>query len=684
MRSATMFTITALFFVALIPCNAQEQPVGRMLLGPAAGIDFALNQSDIGVFGASGECGVFGSGTGIEKMFGGSFSMPSLFSPDFGLTVDFGASMASATLYADPVDPIRIFDRKNERLVELDREYQLATEKLDAYLDLLGRLHITERFSVALGASLRYQASSSYTQSDNVLGPGDYAFSDGQRQHTMPMGQELTPAAIVAGPTLRASYEVPLRFGALLVPELSIRADLTSSVRQASWQRYLAGAKVGLLFDITPSPPEPEPPPPVEPPAEPVVVVARQKPRLAASISLYGIDEQNRPINVTKVHVNEVLYRQHSPLLPAVFFEHDSAVFPERYTQLAPGQTDSFSVDRLLGLDLLDIQHHTLDVVGSRLRENPSSRVVVIGSTSKDESAALARARAEKVRSYLEETWGIARSRIALHEGGGSMERSSESTDDGRADNRRVELSSGADGLLDPLMTEQIVRDFDPPTIKMSPTYDAEAGMKSWTLTITQGSNVIARYSNLDAGALTAPELTWHLASEQIDSALEPLVAQLTVEDSTGAIVTARDEVGLSLERRVTVVDGRVERDGDREQISYSLVGFDYNSANPGRQNEALVREIAALVRAGGKITVTGYTDRIGEEQHNVELSSQRAARVAALLRSRLDTRGVRNVTIKTMGAGIETARFRNDLPEGRVLSRGVRVLVEQTVGGEE
>ena len=39
---------------------------------------------------------------------------------------------------------------------------------------------------------------------------------------------------------------------------------------------------------------------------------------------------------------------------------------------------------------------------------------------------------------------------------------------------------------------------------------------------------------------------------------------------------------------------------------------------------------------------------------------------------------GIESVQFTATGAGIETARFANDVPEGRVLSRGVSILVEQ------
>jgi outer membrane protein OmpA-like peptidoglycan-associated protein len=91
-----------------------------------------------------------------------------------------------------------------------------------------------------------------------------------------------------------------------------------------------------------------------------------------------------------------------------------------------------------------------------------------------------------------------------------------------------------------------------------------------------------------------------------------------------------------------------------------------------------VIREAAALIHPGARIVVTGYTDRQGMEQRNAELSADRARRVAAALREQLEANGVNDVSVQAAGAGIDTERFQNDLPEGRALSRGVYIQVEQ------
>ncbi|MBS1914561.1 MAG: OmpA family protein [Bacteroidetes bacterium] len=651
-----------------------ERPA--ILVGPIIGVGGAIDRSTIPVFNGSSDCGIFAHGTSLDAGGGAALLFPNLFSNDFGAEADVRIGVVRDRLRADPVDPTRLVD--SGTLVTLDREFDLDASSTVAACDLLVHYRAASPITIAGGVSFGIRLSTTFNAIDRVLGPGDYAFDGGQRQRQLIDGTPLTRALPAVGPLIRGTYRLPIG-RAMLVPAVELRADLISPARRTSWQRYQLGATLSLLFNVTPSPVPPPPPPDTSKPIEPVVVVARERPRLSATIALYGMDENNEPQPVAKVHVNEVLFRTHAPLVPAVFFQADASRFADRYARLTPDAANRFRPDDMVGLDLLTIQHHMLDVIGFRLRNDTSARITLYGSTARGEDPAIARERSRDVQKYLMETWAIPQERIIISQSVGMMERSNETTDDGRDDNRRVEIIANRDGVLAPAVTEQIVREFDPPVIKLAPSYEAEAGVKSWDLSLTQQGRSIAHYSNRDSGMLAAPEMTWNLASQKIDSGLAPLTATITVEDSTGAVVTAHNQMPLQLERRVSVVDGRIVRQGDMEQVSYTLVGFNYDSPDPGRQNEIAVREIADIVQPGATVTITGYTDRIGELQRNVELSAQRASRVASLLRARLDARHLKGVQVKTAAGGIDALRFGNDVPEARMLSRGVGIVVEQS-----
>ncbi|MBS1910501.1 MAG: OmpA family protein [Bacteroidetes bacterium] len=658
--------------LAVPVASRAQQEKSTILAGPILGLGGAIDRSTIPVFSGSPECGTFARGTSIAVGAGGLLQLPNLFNNDLGAELGLRLNSVRSRLRTNPVDPTRLVD--NGTLVTLDREFDLDVNSVVVACDLLLHYRIAERLTVAGGPSIGVRISSTFNAVDRVLGPRDYAFDDGQREHQLVGGTPLSRALLAMGPVIRGACELPVG-RVVLLPALELRADLLSPVQHTSWQRYQLGVNLGLLFDLTP--PAPAPADTVRP-VQPVVVVARERPRLSASIGLYAVDENNQRQPVAKVHVSEVLFHSHAPLIPAIFFDPGVSQFADRYVRIAPDGARRFRPDDLAGQNLLAVQHRVLDVIGYRMRGDTAARLTLFGSVSRGESPMLARDRARSLQKYLVETWAVQPERIIISESAGMMERSNENSEDGRADNRRVEILSNHDGVLAPVATDQIVREFDPPLVKLVPSYVAEAGVKRWELSLTQQGRTIARYSSNDSGKLAAPEMTWNLETEKIDSGLAPLVGSITVEDSTGAVVTAQNQVPLQLERRVSVVEGHVVRQGGREQLSYSLVGFNYDSPEPGRPNELALREIADAVQPGATITITGYTDRIGEHRRNVELSAQRAARVAALLHARLEARHLESVQVTTAAGGIDAQRFGNDVPESRMLTRGVGIVVEQ------
>lgn len=662
-------TLLALCLVAAGSSPAQQRDSsGQVLFGPVLGMNWGWESGRIPIYAFSSECGEFRSGTTRVISGGAILSFPSLFSDNLGLSLGAGVAWSTGRFIGQPAEPTSIVD--GNRLIRLEREYYLDHEFFRADLDVLGTLRPFTYLELGAGLTAGFIPSISFTQTDNILGPEDYSFLDGQRSHVMDEGKiaQLRRSGAHFGPKLHIASMLPMGRELWMQPALTAQADLLSPVQDLSWQRISVGARLAVLFNLAPAPDTAEPPADI-PPAAPL---------LNASIELYGIDAEGNSQPVAAISVDERLYRQHTPLLPLLYFDRDAASLPVRYRSLTPAATYTFSLDSLGVLGIMEMQLHALDIIGFRLRNDSAATITLAGSTSREESPSLARSRAETVRSYLIRAWGISPSRIVFGEGAGRLQRSSEATEDGRADNRHVEIVSRSPGILVPIITEQVVRNFNPPMIRIVPTYEAQAGLKDWTVTISQEGTVITRYSYQESRTRPEPEMAWSIIHDRIDSELAPLVAELTVEDSTGNVATSRTQIALVLLKQLTVIDGRVEREGDREHIGHTLVAFDYNSPEPGAQHMVALEAMARDVRNGARIAIVGYADRIGDERYNAGLSLSRAQRVADVLRQRLQGLGITDVTITTTGAGIESERFSNDLPEGRALSRGVLVTIEQ------
>jgi len=77
-------------------------------------------------------------------------------------------------------------------------------------------------------------------------------------------------------------------------------------------------------------------------------------------------------------------------------------------------------------------------------------------------------------------------------------------------------------------------------------------------------------------------------------------------------------------------------------------------------------------IRANSRVSVIGYTDRIGGDDYNKKLSAERAQTVRLFLQSR-----AKDASYSSSGVGESTELFPNASPIGRQLSRTVQVIVE-------
>jgi len=634
-----------------------------LLVGPIFGASGAYRFGSISVYAGSPECGVFESGLGSSMWGGIRLALPQLFGR-WGAQTTVALSHSVTTMNTTPVDPQFIRSAETGELVELDRRYQLRTALRGLRLDLLASTSPHERLVVAFGPSLTTFSSVEQEQVDTILGPGRTSFSDGQRSHPMTGRTELRPAFCTLDAVASVGYTLPLAKGGwvALVPELQARLGLVSAFQGLPLRGFELGASLALLVDLLPSS-EPEPPSDTTQP--------QRVPLLAAAIDLRGVDAAGVEHDRATVTVDEVLSRRYVPLLPAIFFEQGATTPASRYIL-----TDSATLSRTDNLDPMTIHVRIFQVLGERMRAEPSAQLTLFGSTTSGEPASLAYKRAVAVRDLLVARCGIAPERITVGSGDGGMRRSSDAAPDGRAENRRVVIASSSPRILAPFVMESVDRTFDPPGIVAHPTMQAEAGVRRWEVVLRQADVVVQRASSDGDESMT--EMVWTIGAGQGDTTLTPISAVLEVEDSTGARIVAHDEMPVSVRRRARVVGGRGRDDAD--STIYTLVAFDFNDIEPLEENRKFLEEVVATFDGESQVEVVGFTDRLGEPAYNSGLSRRRAERVGAMLRDLAAQHGL-NVSVVVEGQGANESRFTNELPEGRIFSRGVQVRVTRPVG---
>lgn len=671
-------TMLVLGTIAPSPLPAQQHPDTTahpsFLIGPFGSYLLGAQTGTFQVFAGSPGCGTFDGAQRTATMFGIAATYRRDTSHHLSVTARASWGRAEATYATAPLEDQRLFDTVAQQVMELQREYRLTATTTQLSLDLLADYQPMPGLLVSAGAWFSYRLGGTFQQTDNILAPADRSFNDGERQRNMAQGQQLTAASFGLGPVLRVAADLPFAKRMRLQPELAARAEVVSGVKEMGWYGISGVAGLTLMFDLSPAPDTPTTPitPPPPDTTQPV-----RAPVLQASLKISGMDEAGKPSPQAWINVREVIQRTTIPFLPSIFFDSAETGLPTRYLQIPKAQADTFTISLLVGKGALELHQQGLNVLGLRMRNDPTSRLVLIASASPNEPAAIGQERANNVREYLTSVWGVSPRRVQLRTAPATS-LPLDAASDQQAELRNVTFASTSPLLTASLTTEQLVRDFNPPRINLSPTWEAEAGLRRWEIRMMQGNHTVANFSSDDSAAGSSKNFAWQIQEQQIDSSLGSISAQLTVVDSAGQSVTATDSILLKMRRDTTVIETSSIQQGKLERITQTLVGFDYRTAQGNSDHQRLIRELSERVAPGAAITITGYTDRIGDDRANQQLSRERAEYVAGLLRQFLMQRSISNATITTIAAGAQTSRFPNNLPEGRILSRGTVVVVEQ------
>lgn len=428
----------------------------------------------------------------------------------------------------------------------------------------------------------------------------------------------------------------------------------------------------------------------------------------ALGLEAFSRDTMGREIKAAQIRVEEFASRQLFPLLMYVFFDQNSDALPARYRRLRSQETESFAERAIGNFETLDIYAHILNVVGKRLRERPASSIALVGCLgavgdshgSEESTPLLARRRAEEVKSYLTETWGIAPERIRIQERGLPAEFSRASDERAKAlmldvaENRRVEIYSDDWEIIEPVLSADTLRLLSYSRLSFRPRFtnqsaaDGNAGdgvlrdadsSQTWALQIWQDKRLLreirGKGSPFDADS---EGVSWSIAAKEVPKSPSPLYFAL--------LLTTLNDNGEE-ERRFAAFDSlpveyisvrqkRLQRQKDLTIDRFRLIGFDYGKTEATVRHKRIIADfIRPLVQANSVVRVTGHTDAIGNAAINKRLSFLRAQAI-----SREINAGISVVE----GLGAERAIYDNETPEGRLYSRTVDVYIETPVEPEE
>ncbi|MGE5480722.1 MAG: OmpA family protein [Chloroflexota bacterium] len=397
---------------------------------------------------------------------------------------------------------------------------------------------------------------------------------------------------------------------------------------------------------------------------------------LKADIYAVGVDADGKEIPNPKIIIEEFTSNKMKPLLNYIFFEDNSAEIPSRYKSLSKNEAERFQLNDLYSYETIDVYHYILNIIGRRMKDNPSAKITVVGCTSDNGSEkgnpALATNRANAIKNYLTGVWGVEASRI-IDKKRNLPEKASTPLDDPEKmqENRRVEIYSDNYDILSPVYLADTARAANPPIIRFYPQVSCEAGIKSWAIAASQAHNG-DRSSFAKTGSEAPPKsIDWEVASV---SSLTPKYAQplnyhIGAEDSRGKrVASANKELPFEL---VTISRKRESGVKDKTIDSYSLILFDFDKSDIIGTNKKIIDFLKKRITPESIITIEGYSDRTGEDEYNKVLSEKRANSV----KNAIDRKDAK---IKNIGE--DKLLYDNDIPEGRFYCRTVDIKIETPV----
>ena len=122
---------------------------------------------------------------------------------------------------------------------------------------------------------------------------------------------------------------------------------------------------------------------------------------------------------------------------------------------------------------------------------------------------------------------------------------------------------------------------------------------------------------------------------------------------------------------RITVDSKRNENHKDTEYEQYSLILFAFGSSKLGSEHKQTVDYVKKKIRPNSKVTISGYSDAIGDSLVNNKLALARAKAVAKRLQ-------IPNAEV--VGVGESEILYKTNLPECRFYCRTVLITIETPI----
>lgn len=632
--------------------------------GVGGGKSFINNVATIRVIPLADDCGLFQSGKSSGFYLEGTLGKNLI--TNF-LDVDLRLNYESRPMYLSTETSSYLVYNVNsqdyEPLVqkhEFSADLQYVSVNLGALISPIPDVPLKFRVGFEVGEPL---ISAKYDNKQTITAPNGYLYPGDKRSRFVENGELQTQTSIAALGSI--SYHQRITSDFVLVPEVAYRYHLNSVTQNLQWYADLFRVGIGIHYNpefIAPAPPEE--PKDTTPPV--FAAVPPPPPPPAPNNYVENIKAEN-------LEITETIVTQTYPLLPYIFFDSASAVIKPQYNNDV--NRVSFN-ENTLPKSTLGIYKSILDVIGSRLYKSPNSKLEIQGVTDgqeladRDDRLRLAQDRASTISQYLIKKWGIKPSQLIVKSKDVPSKQTSMSYIEGFEENRRVELNSNNPDILKPVYHSKFL-EFQGSKEKLNIKIEKNENFRpsAWELYLFADNTPIF----LQTGSGAVPEnVEIELSQEMLDklskNSGKDLYAELKV-----AVVNTPTEKHIG---RFKVATNKNKFEVGR----LNLIVFDFDKADITPQNQQMLKDFLTIAISPKSTTkITGSTDRLGNEEHNVDLSNRRAEAVRDFILNLNPEFKFSDVK----GIGSSKLNYDNATPEGRFYCRTVLIEVQTPIEGK-
>jgi len=703
--------IFALCFVLVSTTSIRAQEhIPSWYIGPYGSLMQSFHHSDFtDLPGYPSCCTDSRSGTGLGYDIGLLFHVPL---NQYGFRIFAGLNNPSATIYSDEKIGNQFIRNVQPPFDTIARDIMVRHE-IDAQL-MAFSLRPMATFSLPFGGDLMvgfglsYVLTHTFSQREKLIAPDNAAFIDGRGVRNESSGTIPNTSLFQSSFIIGYSHNLPISNTSALMPFIEYHYPL-QSLTSYSWNIQKVQIGMSINFGIIPS-------------KETVIrvdtvfrrdTVTSMTPivrldtirllnvqtRLSKGIELenlrvdtliinesfeflksipstlhgdivaMGMDDNGNIIPKPIITIEEWEQIETFPLLPYVYFDEASSDLGGTDQHLLlTAETGRFHEDSLPSATL-DIYRDMMNIVGKRAKESNQNILVsgYINESAQESSKDLAKSRAEIVKEYFVNTWGINPNRLKTQFRGLPPFPSNVNSMEGQSENSRAEIFSKDFSIMAPLKKRTYIKTMNPPYVLFKPTIEDAKPIRAWSIEVDDDNNVI--YSISGNGNLPDSSLTWQITPTQSMND-KPFNVKFTAIDTLGKMYQwttsiATERITMKKKQELRINDTLIER--------FALILFEFNKSTLSPANQQIANTIRESIKDNSLVTITGHTDQRGNIDYNTALSQSRCKEVQRFLQLPDD-----KVTIFPLGGKIYP--FTNASPEGRAYCRTVFVEIRTPV----